>query len=213
MNILIAGIPDHTKNYECALSRCRVSFCTELHPKSLSSYDKLLLPGGGDMDPSWFGQDNSGSGPFDRTLDLAQFSLLDAFVKARKPILGICRGLQLLNVYFGGNLIQDLPTAKTHCRLEQDQIHPAFCSSPSVLARLYGPSCLVNSAHHQGCGQIGADLQVTQTASDGVIEALEHQSSPYILGVQWHPERTGHLNAQADLADGNLLIRYFAEQL
>ncbi|MDE6960168.1 MAG: gamma-glutamyl-gamma-aminobutyrate hydrolase family protein [Lachnospiraceae bacterium] len=213
MNILIAGIPENTKNYECALSRCQVSFCTELCPKSLSSYDKLLLPGGGDMDPSWFGQKNLGSDSFDHALDKAQFALIDAFIRAGKPILGICRGLQLLNVYFGGDLIQDLPTAQRHRRLQEDQTHPAQCEESSLLARLFGPSCLVNSAHHQGCGRSGRDLKVTQTAEDGVVEALEHLVRPNILGVQWHPERTSLLSSQESLADGNLLIRYFAEQL
>lgn len=213
MNILIAGIPKNTGNYEHALARCRVSYCTSLCPDALSSYDKLLLPGGGDMDPSWFGQKDQGSHLWDRQLDRAQFSLLHAFVLARKPILGICRGMQLLNVYFGGDLIQELPSSRTHRFQEQDQIHPVRSKEPSLLFRLYGPSCLVNSAHHQGCGRIGAELAVSQTAPDGVIEALEHQTRPNLLGVQWHPERTGLLPSREGLAEGERLIRYFAEQL
>ncbi len=213
MNILIAGIPENTKNYERALSHCQVSYCTSLCPDALSSYDKLLLPGGGDMDPFWFGQEDQGSNPADRELDNAQFALLHAFFLTGRPILGICRGMQLLNVYFGGDLIQDLPTSDTHRYQDQDQIHPAQCKESSLLSRLYGPACLVNSAHHQGCGRIGTDLLVTQTAPDRVVEALEHRTRPNILGVQWHPERTGLLPGKEGLADGDALIRYFAEQL
>lgn len=213
MNILIAGIPENTKNYERALSRCRVSFRTSLYPDTLSSYDKLLLPGGGDMDPSWFGQKDQGSSPWDPELDNAQFALLHAFFLTGRPILGICRGMQLLNVYFGGDLIQDLPTADVHRYQGRDQTHPAQCEESSLLFRLYGPSCLVNSAHHQGCGRVGTDLLATQTAPDGVIEALEHRTRPNILGVQWHPERTGLLPEKEGLANGQALIRYFAEQM
>ena len=169
MNILIAGIPGQTENYEKALSLCHVSFETSLCPSKSASLDKLLLP-------------------------------------------GICRGMQIINVYFGGTLIQNLPTADRHRYKGRDQIHPADNMPGSLLFQFYQDSCLINSAHHQGCNTIGRALAVTQTARDGVIEALEHENGR-ILGVQWHPERTALLSETAPVADGSLLIHYFAEHL
>ncbi len=212
MNVLIAGIPGQTINYEKALSRCHASFETSLHPADIYSFDRLLLPGGGDIHPSWFGQTDQGSDVWDHELDRAQFSLLHAFVLGGRPVLGICKGMQIINVYFGGSLIQNLPTAERHRCNREDQVHPVSTAPGSLLSRLYPASCLVNSAHHQGCGTIGKGLTVSQTAEDGVIEAVEHENGR-ILGVQWHPERTNLLTCHAGIADGSLLIQYFAEHL
>ena len=150
MKILIAGIPEHTANYERALSLCHAAFETDLHPADLSSFGGLLLPGGGDIHPSWFGQEDQGSLSVDRELDRAQFALLGAFLSAGRPVLGICRGMQLINVFFGGSLIQHLPSANIHRWDGQDQIHPADCLPGPLLSLLYGSTCLINSAHHQG---------------------------------------------------------------
>lgn len=212
MKILIAGIPEHTANYERALSLCHAAFETDLHPADLSSFGGLLLPGGGDIHPSWFGQEDQGSLSVDRELDRAQFALLGAFLSAGRPVLGICRGMQLINVFFGGSLIQHLPSANIHRWDGQDQIHPADCLPGSLLSLLYGSTCLINSAHHQGVRTAAPGLTVTQTSPDGVIEGLEHSTIP-VLGVQWHPERTGMSPRRTDLADGGILIRYFAEHL
>ena len=185
MRILISGIPDLAKNYTAALHRLGAETHVCLRPDSASDYGGLLLPGGGDMDPAFFGENNCGSVNID-------------------PVLG----MQLLNVYFGGSILQDLPTASVHAWNGNDQVHPVQCVPGSVLGGLYGPSCLVNSAHHQGLGRLGSNLKVTQTAPDGVIEAVEHTKKP-VLGVQWHPERTGSLLRQPGLADGDRLIQYF----
>lgn len=208
MNILIAGLPQNTRNYEKVLSHFPVSFRTNLLPDDSSSYDKLLLPGGGDIHPSRFRQPDLGSKTVEPWLDKAQFTLLDIFVRAGKPVLGICKGFQIINVYFGGDIIQHLPTGRTHEYIGHDQIHSVSCMPGSVMHRLYGDSCTVNSAHHQGCGRLGSGLSVTQIAPDGVIEALEHTARP-ILGVQWHPERTGLISHQPDIADGMKLIQHF----
>ena len=208
MRFFIAGIPDLAKNYTAAMHALGAETHVCLRPDFVSDYDGLLLPGGGDMDPAFFGENNCGSVNIDPALDQAQLSSLDAFLRLNKPVLGICPGMQLLNVYFGGSILQDLPTASVHAWNGNDQVHPVQCVSGSVLGRLYGPSCLVNSAHHQGLGRLGSNLKVTQTAPDGVIEAVEHTKKP-VLGVQWHPERTGSLPRQPGLADGDRLIQYF----
>lgn len=215
MKILIAGIPEQTHNYEKALSLCGASFKTGLSPSDAVSCDRLLLPGGGDILPSLFRQKDHGSQAIDPMLDHAQLFLLDLFVRAERPVLGICKGLQIINIYFGGDIIQDLPTGQMHQydrRSQTDRLHQVKNAPGSVLHSLYGNTCTVNSAHHQGCGQIGHQLTVTQTAPDGVAEALEHTTKP-ILGVQWHPERTGFVSSQPHMADGLKLIQHFLTQL
>ncbi|MDO4261935.1 MAG: gamma-glutamyl-gamma-aminobutyrate hydrolase family protein [Eubacteriales bacterium] len=209
MNVLIAGIPGNTKNYEAALSACHVSFLTSLDPACASSFGRLLLPGGGDLAPSLFGQPDLGSRNVDPGLDRAQLTLLDAFVQAGKPVLGICRGLQLINVYFGGDLIQELSSAASHRQTEgRDQTHLVRSLPGSILHCLFGVSCTVNSAHHQGCGRAGKGLRATQLAPDGVVEGMEHAEKP-VLGVQWHPERTSFSLRRPDASGGEALFYYF----
>lgn len=212
MKVLIAGISKNTKNYERVLEFCRIPYETNLYPQEITRYDRLLLPGGGDLAPSYFGQSNQGSRDVDPKLDQVQLALLDVFVQRGCPILGICRGMQLINVYFGGDIIQHLDTYALHQYDEKDQIHPAVQASHSRLHMLYGDRCLINSAHHQGLGRVGRGLRVTQTAPDRVVEAIEHQLQP-ILGVQWHPERIHQLYPDPGLADGLQLIQFFAKCL
>ena len=177
-------------------------------PEPSDSYDALVLPGGGDIDPFLFHQENQGSRAIDPGLDRLQLFLLRSFLKKELPVLGICKGMQLINVCLGGGIIQDLPTAGQHEYIGKDQIHPTYTQKGSFLHTLYGESFPVNSAHHQGLGRTGSNLRITQTAPDGVAEAVEHMKKP-VLGVQWHPERTGFSFRQPGLADGELLIRYF----
>lgn len=212
MKTLIAGTPADTLNYQAALSACRIPFRADLNPSDLSLYDRLILPGGGDIHPSWFGQPDQGSVSVDPELDRSQFRILDAFVRAGRPVLGICRGLQIINVYFGGTILQDLPTSSRHRYLDKDQYHMVRNISGSLLHALYGPDSMVNSAHHQGCGRTGAGLAITQLSSDGVVEGLSHTEKP-ILGVQWHPERTGFSFRRPGIADGGILMKYFLEQM
>ena len=117
-----------------------------------------------------------------------EWELLDRFTAAGKPILGICRGMQSINIFFGGTLCQDIPG---HGQINgEDRIHPVF-SAPGIFAALWGNNerdCIVNSAHHQVIDRPGDGLRVEQWAADGVAEALRHTRFP-IWGVQWHPER------------------------
>lgn len=206
MNVLIAGYPHLTANYENALKALRCYYLVSLSPSSeqLASCDRLLLPGGGDLDPALWNEPDLGSRTPDPFLDKTQLSLLHAFVTAGKPVLGICRGLQVINVYFGGTIIQHLSTASNHEYKDADQYHSVHNVPGSALFQLYGSDMIVNSAHHQGCGRIGDGLLITQTAPDCVIEALEHEKKP-VLGVQWHPERT--------FAEGKRLFQYFLTPL
>ena len=170
------------------------------------SFDGLLLAGGDDIDPARFGQANRGSRGIDPARDGAELALLDAFCAAGKPVLAVCRGHQVVNVWLGGGLIQDLGPERSpfHQREEGDQIHPVQAGRGSLLRRLYGPVFPVNSSHHQGLGQLGRGLRETAWAEDGVVEAVEHDALPLIC-VQFHPERM----AGTDTVDGGALFRVF----
>lgn len=186
-----------------------------LRDGDIARFDGLLLPGGGDMDPRWYGEENTACGPIDRELDEIQMTLTKRFVSAGKPVLGICRGHQLLNVYFGGTLIQHVSTAALHNRDEgsdEDRIHTVRSCGGGILRELYGERYAVNSSHHQAAGRIGEGLRVTLVSDDGVVEALEHESLP-VLAVQFHPERMGFSRKRTDTVDGGLIFRRFARML
>ena len=175
--------------------------------------DGLLLPGGVDVNPKRYGQENVACGPLDDELDALQFSTLDEFVKAGKPVFGICRGQQLINVYFGGTLIQNLPGADIHTMDEEtrrDRAHDSVLLNECYLTGLYGPRFPVNSAHHQAVDRPGEGLIPLQRSADGVIEAIAHVRLP-VRGVQWHPERMTLNHLREDTVDGGRVIRSFIE--
>jgi len=170
--------------------------------------DALLLPGGGDLEPWRYGQKNTASHGLEPERDRAEMALLADFIGGGKPVLGICRGLQTINVFFGGTLIQDLPG---HSAANgSDRLHPVR-TAPSPLRELYGKECIVNSAHHQAVDRLGSGLQAVQWAEDGVVEALCHRSLP-VWAVQWHPERLRGRFARPEAVYGNAVFDWFLEQ-
>ena len=183
---------------------------TQFDPES---YDGLLLPGGWDVNPSRYGKSPIPQETIDDELDAIQFAVLDAFLKTGKPVLGICRGHQLLNVAFGGTLVQHLPTAEVHMSLPggDDNVHPVRIERPSFLFDLYGSACAVNSTHHQGVEVPGKGLRPVMYSEDGVIEALEHESLP-VWSVQFHPERMCFLHKRNDTVDGSEIFRFFLDR-
>ncbi len=209
----IAGCAQNVPNYVAALEAVGIEPVVTLDPGEAVRCGGLLLPGGGDVDPARFGEENRGSVYIDRDLDEAQLAILDAFVKAGKPVLGICRGHQVVNVYFGGGLVQHLPTAEDHMAHDHmDSVHAVEIGPGSVLRRLYGADAAVNSSHHQGLAAMGRGMRVTALAPDGVIEAAEHESLP-ILTVQFHPERMAFAHARPDTADGEAIFRWFRDMI
>ena len=147
--------------------------------------DALLLPGGGDMEPWRYGQSNTASRGLEPERDTSELMLLERFTAAGKPVLGICRGIQVINVFFGGTLCQDLPG---HSAVDgHDSFHTVRTARSPLLA-VCGPLCRVNSAHHQAADAPGRGLRAVQWAEDGAVEAVCHDCLP-VWGVQWHPER------------------------
>lgn len=207
--ILIAGEPDKTLNYERAMHNLGIMTETSLHVPDTLLYSGLILPGGGDIDPRLFGQIPEKSCFFDPELDRLQLAVLKAFVLDRKPVLGICKGMQLINIYFGGDMFQHLKTSGSHEYIGEDQVHSTTAKKGSFLEKLYGEFFAVNSAHHQGVDAPGQGIWYVQSAEDGVVEGLSHTYLP-IIGVQWHPERLCFEKKREDAVDGAALLRYFA---
>ena len=166
----------------------------------------LLLCGGGDIESGIYGQENQGSEAPDRERDRAELELFRAFFEAGRPIFGICRGMQLINVALGGDMVQDLPPEQRtlHTSEAGDLVHRVRARPGGLLYELYGPAFSVNSAHHQAAGRLGSGLRAVQWAGDGVVEALCHERLP-VWAVQWHPERLG------DRAPGRRLMGAFLE--
>jgi putative glutamine amidotransferase len=162
--------------------------------------DGILLAGGVDMDPCTFGDTpHPKLGRTDPARDAVEIALARWAVDDRKPILGLCRGLQVMNVALGGTLFQDIeaqvPGALKHdyyptAGFERD--HPAHLvaiADGSRLAAAFGvPDVTVNSMHHQAVREVAPALHVSARAPDGLIEAVESGTDHFLVGVQWHPE-------------------------
>lgn len=189
MKIAIFGRKKDTVNYERYVASLPATPLVTLSLGELSACDCLILPGGGDITPAFFGERNSGSVNIDTELDILQFQALDYALRRSLPVLGICKGMQVINVAFGGTIIQDLPTAVHHKYQNGDQYHRTTLAEGTCLYELYGREAIVNSAHHQAVGKLGTSLRPIQWCpEDHCVEAILHNSLP-ILGLQWHPER------------------------
>ena len=209
--IFIYGDRGLLRNYADALEFCGARAIFAQNTEYAHDCSGLLLPGGGDIDPALYGQENTGeSYNIDRERDEKELELIRAFSVTHRPILGICKGIQILNVAFGGDLIQHLDTSKAHRWDGQtgDQIHEITAHPGSFLSALYGERFFVNSAHHQGVGKIAAGLTLSAEAGDGVVEALEAPEKQ-IYTVQWHPERMSYHKSRTDTVDGRYLFEFF----
>lgn len=165
--------------------------------KILEDVDALVLPGGEDVEPARYGaQPSPRLGTVNPRRDDFEFRLLKEATRMKKPILGICRGMQMINVFLGGTLYQDLPseypdTSLTHRQEVSADVptHQDILERGSRLHRLLGLDTIaVNSCHHQAVKQLGRGLRISARATDGVIEGIECDSLP-IAAVQFHPER------------------------
>lgn len=214
-NILISTSAASCENYIAAVAASgglpRPAYC----PSWAEHWDGLLLCGGDDVDPACFGQENCGSTGLDPQRDRAELALISAFLSAGLPILGICRGLQVLNVALGGTLIQDiapeLHVFHTHDYKKSDRSHVIRAAEGSLLHTFYGPGFPVNSFHHQAVDAPGRDFVPTAWAESGLVEASELTGRP-VLGVQFHPERMTGGRLRPDTVDGAPIFAWFMER-
>lgn len=189
MEIAILGREPDTANYAAFVKGAGCAPVVTLDPLRALCCKGVIFPGGGDITPAFFGEQNRGSLNIDTELDILQLETFSRCVKSRRPVLGICKGIQLINVGLGGALCQDMPTARLHRYDGGDQYHATVIEKGSWLHALYGSDAVVNSAHHQSIRTLAPGLAAVQRCpQDGCIEAVCHSELP-ILGVQWHPER------------------------
>ena len=173
----------------------------------ITDLDGLLLSGGGDIDPVLFGEArHPKTGNVDAARDELELRLTREAAAAGLPVLGICRGVQVLGVAFGGNLVQDIPDLVPNARQHSESTHQVRVLADGLLGRILGSERLeVNSFHHQANAITGGELRAGAWADDNVIEAIEAPGPGFVLGVQWHPERM-----VADPVQGKLFAAFVA---
>jgi putative glutamine amidotransferase len=207
-------LDDYLASIERSGARPRVLEVSESPRTVLEMVDGVLLTGGGDVDPVFYGQgrhqsvEDAEPGRDEFEIDLARRAMEEDL-----PILAICRGAQVLNVAAGGTLVQDIPTAVTtdlsHSITEPKNVvaHDIEVAADSRLHSALGSAvnascaCRVNSRHHQSVGKLGERLVASAKAPDGVIEGIEAPDAAFCVGVQWHPEnfwRTGEFKPLFD---------------
>lgn len=171
----IAAVPNKAQDYEYLVNMC----------------DGLLICGGADSNPKYYNQElHETDSLVKENIDEMDLKLLDLFIKAKKPVLGICRGHQIINIYYGGTLIQDIPSlyeTSIHHRQEEPRnvgTHTVTLSKDSILGKK-GEIHSVNTFHHQNIDKVGDTLEVVAYSEDGLVEAICNDA---VVGVQWHPE-------------------------
>lgn len=175
-------------------------------PEPLNAeYDGVLFTGGEDVDPSFYNEGRKNETVHvDHARDAFEMKLLDRALNRRLPILGICRGIQMINVKFGGSLYQDVKsdadigTEHKQRGNRSETTHSITVTEPeSILGQAVQGSCRVNSLHHQAIKRVGRGLKVTAYAEDGLVEAVEAADAyPFLMAVQWHPEEISNLPEQ-----------------
>lgn len=151
--------------------------------------DALLLSGGDDVHPKYFDEDMlNDTVNVDSPRDAFEMRLIPEFLKRNKPILCICRGIQLINIYMGGDIYQDLVEQCGYVHGNGKIRHEVYAEPNTLLFELFGESFKTNSTHHQAVRKLAEGFRVTARSAEGIIEAIEHESLP-IYGFQFHPER------------------------
>lgn len=209
--VLISGKMSNPQNYVQALRLSGMEPVLLEPGLSVDRFDALLVPGGGDVHPRFYGEEITPlCGKPDEELDQTEIDLILGFASAGRPIFGICRGCQVINVAFGGTLVQHIESVIEHAHTPQgDSIHATQVRPDSFVEAVYGPGTIVtNSAHHQCVRDLAPGFVDVQRTADHVIEAISHKTLP-IWGVQWHPERMAFAHRRKDTVDGALIFTFF----
>ncbi|MBM7619632.1 putative glutamine amidotransferase [Bacillus tianshenii] len=165
--------------------------------KLADKLDGLVLSGGGDIDPMLFGEEpHPHLGTVSPGRDIFEMAIIEKMLASNKPILAICRGIQILNIAIGGDMYQDIYSQKDESLLQHSQkaarshlSHYVIANENSLLAEIAGQTKFkVNSYHHQAVRNVPDPFIVSARSSDGIIEAIESVRHRFVLGVQWHPE-------------------------
>lgn len=216
-NIMIAGwvTPDeHYDSYRKPLEKLGAQAFVSLDPEDFKKADALLIPGSEqDINPALWGEENTASNDINDELDRVQWELCQIAIEEKKPVIGICRGMQFINVFFGGSVIQDLTCAKEHAWTTPENCHMVMHFVGGLTEKLFGPESETNTRHHQGVGRIGNGLEVLSVWNDGedsVVEAIWHEEHR-MLGVQWHPEKMCLYGDEKQKEDGEKLLRFFLD--
>lgn len=178
----------------------------------LDLLDGLIITGGGDVDPSFYGEENSGLSKGIRVIaDEFELALIQQAAKRNLPILGICRGFQISQVAFGGKMMQDIHDAyPLHPRPknapEVTESHEVLLEEDSVLHEIYGTNRLtVNSLHHQSVMTVGEGFKIIGRSPDGIVEAVQSDTQWFAFGTQWHPEKLE--------SEGQKVFDYFVNKI
>lgn len=163
--------------------------------RQLESVDGLILSGGHDVNPLLYGEEPNGKlGGILPKRDSFDYMLIKVAMEMKKPILGICRGHQILNVFNGGTLYQDLSLIEG-CYIKHNQAqlssvptHTAKVEAGTKLNKILGDEVLVNSFHHLAVKDVAEGFKIAAVSKDGVIEAIEKEGDHFVMGIQWHPE-------------------------
>lgn len=215
-HILISTGKGSGENYEKTVRLAGGEAFSRYCPAPDTPCDALILGGGGDIAPELLGEEDKGSRDIDRDRDLAELLLAKEFAAMGKPILGICRGHQVLNVALGGSLIQDVGFSLERFHSpepygkEQDLFHGMYAKRGSQIEEMFGTFSMVNSWHHQAIQTAGKGLCATGWSESGLVEACEHEALP-IITVQFHPERLFCMET-LHLGDGGALFRWLLRQ-
>ena len=215
-NVLIIGAKEdgvkiNYYNAVSALGATPYPFDKLAPRESVLRADAIIIPGGCDVNPALYHEENVSSVDIDDELDRIELYVLSEARELKIPVLGICRGLQIMNVFLGGSLIQNVEHCEIHKKEnDMDKVHgTTVYKEKSFIYDIYGSERIsVNSAHHQAIKALAKGLRAVQHSDDGVIEAVCHESLPF-YGVQWHPERMCLANARRDTVDGLNVFEFF----
>lgn len=185
--------------------------------KQLSSMlDGLLLTGGGDVDPMLYGEEpHKNLDDVSPRRDLIEVVLAKEMMQANKPVLGICRGLQIINIALDGNMYQDIYSQREETLLQHSQKASWYHSSHFVQVKkgtileaiTKSDQIKVNSFHHQAVRDVPLPLIISGVASDGTVEAIESTEHDFVLGVQWHPESLAEIKDKVSLDIFNQFLK------